>query len=260
MTARYIGILFGAGLPLIAAAVAVANARGLFARDPFPTRGRKRAALVLLVLVLAATVLVPAVSGSERIDPRRLSFVSVFAGQALLAGFLLSWWALSGRPPLRDFLALGSASPAAEAGAGVCLGLIGWTLTIAVAAVVGIAAKLVGYHLPQDVPPLVRWIAALPGWQRLLIVLSAMTIEELHFRAFLQRRIGPVAASILFLLAHGGYGEPLFLLGLVAITSLLAAAFQRTGSVVAPILAHGTFDAVQLFIFLPAALKFLQGS
>ncbi len=252
-------ILFGAGVPLLAAAVLVANRRGLFARDRFPTPGRKRLALGLLVAVLAATVLVPAVSGSERIDPERLSFPSVFVGQALLAGFLACWWLLSGRPPLKRFLALESSSPVTEAGAGVCLGLIGWTLTIAVALVVGILAALVNYRLPQGVPPLVRWIAALPGWQRLLIVVSAMTIEEFHFRAFLQRRIGPVAASILFLLAHGGYGEPLFLLGLVAITSLLAAAFQRTGSTVAPMLAHGTFDAVQLFIFLPLALKLLSG-
>ena len=87
-----------------------------------------------------------------------------------------------------------------------------------------------------------------------------MTLEEFHFRAFLQRRLGAVPASILFLLAHAGYGEPFFFVGLLAITSVLAIAFARTGSVVAPMLAHGTFDAVQLFIFLPAALKFLQGS
>ena len=87
----------------------------------------------------------------------------------------------------------------------------------------------------------------------------AMTLEEFHFRAFLQRRFGAVPASILFLLAHAGYGEPFFFVGLLAITSVLAIAFHRTGSVVAPMLAHGTFDAVQLFIFLPAALKFLQG-
>jgi membrane protease YdiL (CAAX protease family) len=259
VTPRDLVILFGAGGPLIAAAVWVANRRGLFARDRFPSPARKRIALVLLVVVLTATVLLPAVSGSERIDPTRLSFASVFVGQGLLAAFLASWWALSGRPPLRRFLALESANPLGEAGAGFCLGLIGWALTLFVALLAGALAALVSYRVPQGIPPLVRWLAALPGWQRLLIVLSAMTIEEFHFRAFLQRRIGPVAASILFLLAHGGYGEPMFLVGLVAITALLATAFARTGSTVAPILAHGTFDAVQLFIFLPLALKLLSG-
>lgn len=241
------------------AAVVVANRRGLFARDRFPSPARKRVALGLLVLVLWATVLLPAVAGSSPIDTGRLSFLSVFAGQALLAGFLLSWWLLAGRPPLLDFLALRSRNPAGEAGAGVCLGLIGWALTLVVALTVAVLVALLGTRLPQGVPPLVRWIAALPGWQRLLIVLSAMTVEELHFRAFLQRRIGAVSASILFLLAHGGYGEPFFLVGLVAITALLSAAFAKTGSAIAPILAHGTFDAVQLFIFLPLALRFLSG-
>jgi membrane protease YdiL (CAAX protease family) len=87
-----------------------------------------------------------------------------------------------------------------------------------------------------------------------------MTLEEFYFRAFLQRRLGPVAASILFLLAHGGYGEPFFFVGLIAITAVLAVAFQKTGSSWAPVFAHGTFDAVQLFIFLPAATKLLSGS
>src|SRR5207302_4570798 len=91
---------------------------------------------------------------------------------------------------------------------------------------------------PRQVPSLVRWIVALPAWKRLLIVLSAMTVEEFQFRAFLQRRLGAVPASILFLLAHGGYGEPYFFVGLIAITAVLAAAFQKTGSTLAPMLAH----------------------
>ena len=82
-----------------------------------------------------------------------------------------------------------------------------------------------------------------------------MTIEEFQFRAYLQRRLGAVPASILFLLSHAGYGEPYFFVGLIAITAVLAAAFDKTGSTVAPMLAHGTFDAVQLFVFLPLALK-----
>jgi membrane protease YdiL (CAAX protease family) len=86
-----------------------------------------------------------------------------------------------------------------------------------------------------------------------------MTVEEFHFRAFLQRRVGAVAASALFLLAHGGYGEPFLVVGLLAITVVLAVSFRKTGSAWAPIFAHGTFDAIQLFILLPAALKLLPG-
>ena len=103
-----------------------------------------------------------------------------------------------------------------------------------------------------------RWLVMLPVGKRLLIVLSAMTIEEFQFRAFLQRRLGAVPASVLFLLSHGGYGEPYFFVGLVAITTVLAIAFEKTKSIYAPMLAHGTFDAVQLFVFLPLVLKLVS--
>jgi len=252
-------LLLGAGLPLVVAIVFVADRKGAFRHDAFSSPWRKRAALFLLVLVLIATALLPAAAGGRAPDVSTLRFSQVFAVQALLAGFLLGWWLLSGRPPVRSFLGLDSKRPVAEAGAGVALGLIGWTLTIVVAVVAAVFLSLFDVHQQRAIPPLVGWLAGRPGIERLLIVISAMTLEEFHFRAFLQRRLGAVPASILFLLAHAGYGEPFFFVGLLAITSVLAIAFARTGSVVAPMLAHGTFDAVQLFIFLPAALKFLQG-
>ena len=260
MTALDRSLLFGAGLPLVLAIVFVADRKGAFRRDAFPSPWRKRAALLLLVLVLIATALLPAAAGGRGPDVSTLRFSQVFAVQALLAGFLLGWWLLSGRPPLRSFLGLDSERPLAEAGAGVALGLIGWTLTI----VVGVAAALIFHVFEYDphrtVPPLVGWLASRPAAQRGLLVLLAMTLEEFHFRSFLQRRLGAVPASILFLLAHAGYGEPFFFVGLLAITTVLAVAFKRTGNAVASIFAHGTFDAVQLFIFLPAALKLIAGS
>jgi membrane protease YdiL (CAAX protease family) len=44
-------------------------------------------------------------------------------------------------------------------------------------------------------------------------VLSAMTVEEAFFRSFLQKRIGLIASTILFALAHFTYGNPLLLIG-----------------------------------------------
>jgi len=250
-------LLFGAGLPLLVAILAVADARGRFARDRFATPLQKGAAMALLFLVLVATVLLPAAGPRGPIDTSRLSFGGVFVLQGLLILFLALWWLLSGRPPLADFLALRSARPLAEAGAGICLGLIGWVLTLAVALVFGLAFRWFDLPGPQTAPTLVRWISSLPLLQKVVIVLCAMTVEEFHFRAFLQRRLGAVPASIFFLLAHAGYGEPFFFVGLLGITVVLAAAFQRTGSAWAPMLAHGTFNAVQLFVFLPEALKLL---
>ena len=260
MTSLDRSLLFGAGLPLVLAIVIVADRKGAFRRDAFPSAFRKRVALLLLVLVLVVTALLPAASGGHATDVSTLRFSRVLAVQAILAGFLLGWWLLSGRPPLASFLGLDTRRPVAEAGAGIALGLIGWTLTI----VVGLAAALLFHVLDYDphraIPPLVAWLAARPAAQRGLLVLMAMTLEEFHFRSFLQRRLGAVPASIFFLLAHAGYGEPFFFVGLLAITTVLAVAFAKTGNAVASILAHGTFDAIQLFIFLPVALKLLAGS
>ncbi len=252
-------VLFGAGLPLLVAIVWVADRKGAFGRDAFPSPARKRLALVLLVLLLVTTTLLPAVAGGRPPDVSTLKISQVFLVQGILAAFLAAWWLLAGRPPLKTFLALESERPGAEAAAGVALGLIGWTLTIVVSIAAAVVLSVLDVREQRAVPPLVAWLAGRPGIERFLIVLSAMTLEEFHFRAFLQRRLGAVPASILFLLAHAGYGEPFFFVGLLAITSVLAIAFARTGSVIAPMVAHGTFDAVQLFIFLPAALKFLKG-
>jgi len=250
-------LLFGAGLPLLVAILAVADVRGCFGRDQFGTPLRKTAALSLLFLVLAATVILPAAETGISIDTSRLSFGGVFLVQGLLTAFLSLWWLLSGRPPLREFLALRSERPLVEAGAGVCFGLIGWVLTLVVGLAFALVLRLLHLPAPQAAPPLVQWIAQLSILKKLLIVGCAMTVEEFHFRAFLQRRLGAVPASVLFLLAHAGYGEPFFFVGLVAITVVLATAFRRTGAVWAPMLAHGTFNAVQLFIFLPEAMKLL---
>ena len=252
-------LLFGAGLPLLLGIVLLADRKGAFKGDAFSSPGRKRLALAWLYVFLVATTLLPAAAAGRPPDVSTLKISQVFLVQGLLAAFLAGWWLLSGRPPLKRFLGLDSARPAAEAAAGVALGLIGWTLTLVVSLMAAVALGLLDFESPRAIPPLVGWLAGRPGIERLLIVLTAMTLEEFHFRSFLQRRLGAVPASILFLLAHAGYGEPFFFVGLLAITGVHAVAFARTGNAVASIAAHGTFDAVQLFIFLPAALKFLKG-
>jgi membrane protease YdiL (CAAX protease family) len=253
-----IGLLLGAGLPLLVAIVLVADRKGLFRLDGFPTALRRRMALALLVVQLALTVLAPAIAGSRPLDPAKVRFPQLFISQGMLALFLVLWWLLSDRPAWTAFLRLRSESFLAEAGTGVCLGVIGWGLTLVVGGFAAIAVRATGLPGPESVPPLVVWVAGLSVPQKLLVIASAMTLEEFFFRAFLQGRLGAVGASILFLLAHAGYGEPFFFVGLVAITAVLAAAFRRSGSTVAPIAAHGTFNAIQLFVVLPAVLKLLD--
>lgn len=268
MTPLEAGLLFGVGSLLLALIVVLAERRGLFDRDGFPSRSRRATGLGLLLLTLVVAILLPASTAGQPVDTSRLTFSQVFFLQAVLAAFLLAWWLLGGRPrtpqaggaarrhgDVVEFLGLASDAPAQEAAAGVLLGVLGWIVTILIGALIATILDLLGSAPNATVPPLVRWLGLLPAPQRVLVVLSAMSVEELFFRAFLQRRLGAVAASLLFLLAHGGYGEPLVLVGLSGITVVLAAAYARTGSVVAPILAHGTFDAIQLFVVLPQVLR-----
>ena len=253
-------LLFGVGGFLLAVVDLLAARKGCFSSDLFPSERRRRAALALLFLAFVSTVLVPAASGTREVDTSRLRFPDVFLGQGLLLAFLCGWWLLSGRPSLPAYLALRTPRPWADAGAGLCLGLIGWGLTLVIGVVVAAVLASIGAPGPSSIPPLVLWIARLPWWQKGLLVLSAATLEEFFFRSFLQRRIGILAASLFFVLSHGGYGDPLYFVGLSGITAVLALAFRQTGSALAPMVAHGTFNAVQLFLVLPAVLKVLDRS
>jgi membrane protease YdiL (CAAX protease family) len=252
-------LLLGVALPIVVAIVVVAARKGCFARDAFPGGRRRTAALVALGVVLVATTILPAFSLGRPIDPERLSLGSILALQQLLAVFLLAWWLLSGRPPLREFLALATPDPGRQARLGVVVGLAGWGLTVAAGLVVLGLLRFAGLEEIRPIPPLVRWLASQPLASRLVLVAAAMTVEEVFFRSFLQRRIGAVPASILFLVSHGGYGDPLFFVGLLAITTVLAVTFEKTGSVVAPMVAHGVFDAVQLLLILPSAVRLIPG-
>lgn len=252
-------LLLGVGLPIVAAIVVVAGRRGAFRRDSFPDERRRAGALVALGVTLAATTILPAFSLGRPIDPARLSLLSILALQQLLSLFLLSWWLLSGRPPLGEFLALATPDPGREVRTGLVVGAAGWGLTVAAGLVVLGALRFAGMDEVRPIPPLVRWLASQPLASRMVLVAAAMTVEEVFFRSFLQRRFGAVPASILFLVSHGGYGDPLYFVGLLAITTVLAVTFERTGSVVAPMVAHGVFDGVQLLLILPSAVRAIPG-
>ena len=162
MTSLDRSLLFGAGLPLVLAIVFVADRKGAFRRDAFSSPFEKaRRAPAPRPRPRRDDAPARRRPGGAPPDVSTLRFSQVFAVQALLAGFLLGWWLLSGRPPLRAFLGLDSERPLAEAGAGVALGLIGWTLTI----VVGVAAALLfrafDYDPHRTVPP-ARGLARLP--------------------------------------------------------------------------------------------------
>ncbi len=106
---------------------------------------------------------------------------------------------------------------------------------------------------------MIVWLIGQPVWVKVLIVVSAMVVEELFFRAFLQTRVGPVAATLMFTAAHGAYGQPLVLVGILVIATVLAITFSIYRNVLPCIVAHGVFDAIQMFVIIPLAMRSLPG-
>lgn len=231
-----------------------------FLAEEFPHRGRRLVALLLLTTVLAVCVFYAAVSPDQakHIDPATVHLPDLFLGHGLLTVFLLTWWLIARPQPLRRFLHIDE-WVAQDIARGIWLGALGWVTTIVVTAAV--AALVSQFQVPDeipDVPAFMIWIATLPVWQRLIIVIIAMTVEEGFFRAFLQSRIGWIPSSLLFALGHASYGLPLMVVSVLVISLIMGWSFRRNGRLLPCIMAHGTFDAIQLFVILPFAAHQLQ--
>lgn len=225
--------------------------------ERFPTASRRTAALCLLSLTLAVTVFLPLLGfrAQGEADPTEISYPSLFLGHAVLAGFLAAWWGLSGFPRLAWFLHLRRPS-LRTLRRGVLAGLAGWAASLGVMLVVGsVATRLEAIPGGEvDVPEVVRAIVGLPIAQQLLLILSAMVVEEAFFRSFLQARGGLLLSSILFAASHSSYGLPLMLVGVFAVSVVLGWVFRVTNNVLPCMIAHGVFDSVQLLLVLPQVI------
>jgi len=84
-----------------------------------------------------------------------------------------------------------------------------------------------------------------------------MTVEEAFFRGWLQKRVGLVASTILFAIAHSGLGQPLLLIGVFIISIIIGFTFYRTKNLLPGIVAHGVFDAIQIFVILPVVYRMM---
>jgi membrane protease YdiL (CAAX protease family) len=107
------------------------------------------------------------------------------------------------------------------------------------------------------VPPIMVWLTGLPLAYKLAIVVAAMTVEEAFFRGWLQKRVGLIASTVLFALAHSGLGQPLLLIGVSFISIIIGFTFYRTKNLLPGIIAHGVFDAVQLFVIIPVLFRMM---
>lgn len=147
-----------------------------------------------------------------------------------------------------------------EIGIGLLLGIAAWGVVLAAAlAMGGIIWALGGEDaLPKQPPALVPWIAALPVGVRILISLSAGVVEETFFRGFLQPRIGIFLSTLLFVFAHFSYGQPLMLVGIGTLSLIYALLVRWRQNIWPAIAAHVLFDAVQLLVVIPYALRMME--
>ena len=228
--------------------------------EPFPTGSRRALALALLTLTLALACFAPLLEYPDT-DPNMeipdLPFGALFLGHGLLASFLLLWWVLAGRPPLREYLHLSFGDLRDALRLGAAAGAAGWAVTMTTMAVVGTLAVTVDPgSLPEDgeIPSTVRIIVELAWYERLLIVLSAGIIEEAFFRSFLQTRFGLILSSVLFTTSHMSYGLPLMLVGVFAVSVVFGLVFRARRDVLPCMVAHSVFDGIQLFLILPAVV------
>ena len=247
-------------IALVYLAMIVLNERyRLFSSDHFSSPLMKVLAYLWLGLLMFGLAIL--ITGSSLKVPTakelaRVPFYSLFGLHAILLVFLAGWWLLTRRPPLGEFFNIPKQGNGEAVLTGFAVGVGGWIFTICVALIVGLILMASGLIPKNPQPsPMVAWMAALPLWKKGVIVLSAMTIEEAFFRGWLQKRIGLIASTALFALAHSGLGQPLLLIGVAVISLIIGFTFYRTKNLIPGIIAHGIFDAVQLFVVIPVVFK-----
>lgn len=233
---------------------------GLLTQDRFPNDAAKWGSyfwLGLLILVMSSLV-VESSQSSGAMDMSQVDFWQLFVLHILLITFLVVWWVLAGRVPLSRFFNLQTDKLGEQLVIGGIVGVGGWALTILIALTIALILTAFGL-MPDDLQPspMIPWMAGLVWWKKALIVFSAMTVEELFFRGWLQARVGLLASTIVFAISHAGYGQPFMLIGVTIVSLVIGLTFYYTRRLLPCIIAHGVFDAIQIFIIIPLALNLM---
>jgi len=234
---------------------------------------RRVFAMIVLWLVLWVGVFLPLGSlGIERdLDLSLLSGLDLFALHLMLVFCLVVWYLTGFIPTQPDTdrertkwsaqLGFRTESVWREIGIGLLAGVAAWLAVIGVLVAVALVIWWLGGEdlLPQQPPAIIPWIAGLPIVLRVAISLSAGFVEEMFFRGYLQPRVGLGLSTALFVLAHASYEQPLMLLGVGLLSVIYGLLVRWRQNLWPAITAHALFDAVQLLLVIPAALRVLPG-
>lgn len=247
-------------------------------REPW----RRGAAILVTGLLFWIGVTGPlSAIGQPPVEPdlTNLSTPQLFLLHVLMISTLLAWFALGfagvrlapasalelpAEVPLARQLAAQfgfvAQSVPREIGLGLLLGVGAWVAVLAgiMAFALILYAIGAGDALPKQPPALIPFIAGLPIWVKILISLSAGVVEETFFRGFLQPRLGLLASTILFALAHFSYGQPFMLIGITVLSLIYGLMVKWRQNIWPAIAAHVLFDAVQLLVVVPGALRLIE--
>ena len=199
--------------------------------------------------------------------PVEISPPQLFALHVIFLTSLLVWFLLGFAGELPPGSSLGGVllrqvglltpRPLREVGIGLGLGLLVWPLLVVCLLVVVGAMMAAGGQdlLPQQPPALLLWIVGLPAWLKVGVALSAGVVEEVFFRGFLQPRVGIGVSTLLFVLAHLSYDQPFMLVGVTVLSLVFSSLVWWRQNLWPAIAAHFLFDAVQLLVIIPWALR-----
>lgn len=271
----------------------VAGSPAFLAPAQHPLRQATAMGIIAFALWMAVYLPMGSFGKTPVVNTEDLSVASLFFVQTLLLMTVVWWWLtrwvgvtplpgpvsrpLSHSPTAMELqsaetaggwlkprlacLGLAARRPLRELALGLVAGFFAWGgVLLAVVAVAGVAIALGGEAWVSEPPSeIIVWMVELGIGTRLLISLSAGVTEEIFFRGYLQPRLGIWASTLCFIAAHASYGRPLMLVG-VGLLSLLYGLLSRwRGNIWASISAHFLFDAVQLLVVIPAALRASEG-
>ena len=228
-------------------------------------------AMLVLAVVFWVAVFAPLsmLGQGGPIDPAELTVPQLFFLHVVFVVALLIWYLLgfagSGRPLVGSWVeqfGFRATSIPREIGIGLIAGVAGWLGVIASLLLVALAFYLVGGEeaVPSQPPEMIGWVVALPAAVRALLSLSAGVVEETFFRGLLQPRAGIALSTILFVMAHMSYEQAFLLIGVTLLSILFAWLVRWRQNLWAAITAHTVFDAIQLLIVIPSAMRFLDSA